>query len=43
MDWLTEHKLSCYYDNFKDHGFDMVSVQAITPDVSFCVDVSIIQ
>lgn len=39
MDWLTEHKLSCYYDNFKDHGFDMVSVQAITPDDLNVIDI----
>ncbi|XP_066936787.1 caskin-2-like [Clytia hemisphaerica] len=32
FDWLTELKLACYFDSFKKHGFDMASMQAITPD-----------
>lgn len=32
FDWLTELKLACYFDAFKANGFDMTSIQAVTPD-----------
>ena len=34
MRWLVELKLANYFDNFKAHGFDMVSMRAITPEVN---------
>lgn len=32
FDWLNELKLTCYFDAFKTSGFDMISIQAITPE-----------
>jgi len=32
FDWLSELKLTGYFDAFKTHGFDMISMQAVTPE-----------
>ena len=34
MRWLAELKLASYFDSFRAHGFDMVSMRAITPEVN---------
>ena len=39
FDWLTDLKLACYFDAFKAQGFDMASIQAITPDDLNCLGV----
>ena len=39
FDWLTDLKLACYFDAFKAQGFDMTSIQAITPDDLNCLGV----
>lgn len=32
LDWLIDLKLASYFHNFQSHGYDMISIRAITPE-----------
>lgn len=40
MKWLSEFKLTCYFDNFQTNGFDMISIRAITPEDLNIMDIT---